>query len=448
MGKFLQKFIFALVAVLLVVLCWQLISSFRERPIRIVSRFEGSPQMKVKKVSNTHWLLDIEDKTWRRPHFFFFRVEGASGRTVTFEIPNAPPKWAGLNPVYCYESKIDDLDTFFSPPAAVTHSKLPNTSGQYWHFIEDAKLTATGAKLNFCFRHKFDRDAYVCMRYPYTPSYNERYLTSLVNNPVVRVVTVGKSKEGRPLQVVEIGQSGVAHKREKPSVLIYAREHADEQDSSWVAQGVIECLLSDTVQARELREEFTLLVIPMLDPDGAARGVYQNITESFVAGKESQEAAAYGAYFKQWADTGNKLEFILSLHNLEAQEGPHISLLIVEPDQIYQRYSTTFFDRCLFPSAQTEGFRADSKNSRPVPGRLRTLLGNNLGALVVSIEVNSQDPVEHLTLSDLRSVGKVLVLAVGKFLSLDEGHSLAARVDAIRWDRSGIEKGDTRIHDR
>ena len=201
----------------------------RPSPIRLVAGFEGSPAVKLRKVSETYWVIESEEPTWKRPHFFLFRVEGAAGRTVTFEIRGALGSWAALHPVYSYAAKLDDLATFVTPAEyqeTLDWPKLPDTSGQSWQYIQDIqwqKLTKTRWQLlkegqwrllwqllmkgnqpdvsrAFVFRQKLDRDAYVCMRYPYTPGYNQRYLDSLTNNPAVKVVTIGASKEGRDYQ--------------------------------------------------------------------------------------------------------------------------------------------------------------------------------------------------------------------------------------------------------
>jgi hypothetical protein len=265
------------------------------QPIRIVTNFEGAPAANVTKMSDTYWVIEEEEPTWKRPHFFLFRVEGAAGRTVTFEIRNVPPKWATINPVYSYTKSLDDLAAFTSTPVAGAKTRkaangveLPDTSGQSWHFIEDTKFFNGSLWL----RQKFDHDAYVCMRYPYTPSYNERYLETLKDKPGVSVITVGRSREGRPLQIVKIGEGTEADEKRKPCVLIYAREHADEQDSSWAAQGAIELLMSDTSEAEQLRKALTFIVIPLPDPDGAAAALYEHVMESFSAGSETPESVA------------------------------------------------------------------------------------------------------------------------------------------------------------
>ena len=449
---------------------WQgasLLNRFVEHPnpIRLTAGFEGSPAVKLKKVSETYWVIESEEPTWKRPHFFLFRVEGAAGRTVTFEIRGAPEQWAALHPVYSYAARLDDLETFVTPAdyqETLVWPKFPDTSGQNWQYIQDIqwqKLTKTRRQLlkehqwrwlwqllmkgektdvrrTFVFRQKLDRDAYVCMRYPYTPGYNQRYLDSLTRNPAVKVVTIGTSKEGRPLQMVKIGEGGETEENRKPCVLIYAREHADEQDGSWAAQGAIEFLISDAPEARQIREKCTFLVIPMLDPDGAAISVYEHIISSFSGGSETPESVAYGTFFKAWVDKGNPLQLVLNLHNFESHEGPNLSQLTVEQEKERQEYSLMFYNRFLQPLMKAEGgFRTAQWSVNGPVNRLGNWLSDSFGTLHMAFELNAQAPTRHLTIADLHQIGKLLVLASAHCLFSQEAGSLMASIDKIRQER-------------
>ena len=466
----------------LVFVGWQaaaLLNRLLESPIRIVTGFEGSPATKVTKISNTHWVINVEDPSWKRPHFFLFRVEGAAGRTVAFEFPNREGAeidndmkraWSPLNPVYSYATSLDDLAAFSSVPMtsvayhkAPNGSGLPNTSGQSWQFIENAgwqklreskwHLLIQGRwwqlirgtevlKEAYSFSQRFDKDAYVCMRYPYTPGYNQRYLDSLTNsprgeaagNPAVRVITVGTSEKGRPLQVVKIGEGGAVEEGRKPCVLVFAREYGDEQDSSWAAQGAIEFLISDAPEARQIRDKFTFLVIPVLDPDGAAIGVWEHIILSFLAWrKRTPESVAYSEFFKAWVDKGNPLQLVLNVHNLEGGEGRN--LMIVVPATQHREYSLVFYNRFLRPLAEAERFRTGGPwNGSGYP--LGNWLSDSFGTVHMSFEVNAREFERYLTIADLRQIGKLLVLASSRYLSSQEAESLLASVDAIRRDHA------------
>jgi murein tripeptide amidase MpaA len=58
-------------------------------------------------------------------------------------------------------------------------------------------------------------------------------------------------------------------------VLLTARVHPGESNSSWVMKGVLEFLCSQAPEARVLREKFVFKVVPMLNPDGVINGNYR-----------------------------------------------------------------------------------------------------------------------------------------------------------------------------
>jgi hypothetical protein len=63
--------------------------------------------------------------------------------------------------------------------------------------------------------------------------------------------------------------------RKKKGVIITARIHPGESNSSWMMKGVIDFLISDSPQAIELRNKFIFKVVPMLNPDGVINGNYR-----------------------------------------------------------------------------------------------------------------------------------------------------------------------------
>lgn len=63
--------------------------------------------------------------------------------------------------------------------------------------------------------------------------------------------------------------------REKQGVVLTARIHPGESNSSYMMKGVIDFLISDDPVASELRDKFVFKVIPMLNPDGVVNGNYR-----------------------------------------------------------------------------------------------------------------------------------------------------------------------------
>lgn len=58
--------------------------------------------------------------------------------------------------------------------------------------------------------------------------------------------------------------------------MITSRVHPGESNSSYLMQGVIKFLLSNKMEAFELRDKFIFKVIPILNPDGVIYGNYRS----------------------------------------------------------------------------------------------------------------------------------------------------------------------------
>jgi murein tripeptide amidase MpaA len=58
-------------------------------------------------------------------------------------------------------------------------------------------------------------------------------------------------------------------------VIITARAHPGESNSSFVAEGMLEYLCSNDNSAKELRKWYIFYVVPMINPDGVVAGNYR-----------------------------------------------------------------------------------------------------------------------------------------------------------------------------
>jgi len=74
---------------------------------------------------------------------------------------------------------------------------------------------------------------------------------------------------GIPIYLITV--TGVENKA-KTYVVITARVHSSETAGSYKAEGILKCLLGNTVVANELRKEYIFLIAPMVNPDGVVLG--------------------------------------------------------------------------------------------------------------------------------------------------------------------------------
>jgi hypothetical protein len=407
---------------------------------QVETGFEGSTPVYVATLSPTHLVVEITTPGLR--DWFMFRIHGVAGRTVRIDITGAyktVPEWSqknwSLNPVYTDAQNLDGAATFSpSMPTkqTIAHNGpvLPDTTGQSWHYISDVWNDA----YTLSFVQHFEGDSvYVAMRVPRTPAYNESFLKQLALNPAATVADIGRSQTGRPLLIAQIGTPKI----DKPCILLYAQEHADEQDAGWVAQGALEYLASDAPDAADLQNHFTFLVIPMLDPDATAAGVHQAMISSFLVGRTTPESIAYANWFQKWVDRGNRLDLVIDLHNVQSGEGPHVFCPLIEGAGVRGTLSLAVH-KMLVENMQEAGYgmRANPQMRGWLPDRLGGWLSHNYGPLSIAYEVNSQAPERHLALAEIKTMGAVFVQTVAQFFASDHGKATLAEVDSRRAQRS------------
>jgi hypothetical protein len=92
------------------------------------------------------------------------------------------------------------------------------------------------------------------------------WLTPAVDASVVRTERVGSSAEGRPITLYTYGTGPVR-------VLLWSQMHGDEPTATMALADIMALFraLPDHPTVRLIRERLTVLIIPMLNPDGAER---------------------------------------------------------------------------------------------------------------------------------------------------------------------------------
>ena len=429
------------------VLPWSVDATPVPADIQIVSGFDSSPALKTTKLNHSHFAIDFENKFC---NWFMFRVEGGEGATVRIDLKNVNlKKWATVNPVYSTVESIDDPASFATHPVikeatpgrikATNGPMLPDTSGQAWHFVSNV-WQENGTDLCFEFKLPSDR-VWVAMRYPYTPGYNERFLAGLEGQPNVEVIELGRTAEDRPLHMVKIS-GGEEAERRNPCIVMYAREHATEHDSSWVAAGAIRAALSDN-KSGLTPDRLTLLIIPLVDPDGAASSTFASLTESYADGRQQPTSEAISTFFKDWILAGKRLDVVLNLHNVESAEMRMLSCPSMEPSFAREEACQTFHKSFVRPIVEADGFvvnkRVRGRGTRNF--RLSGYLRRMYGAFALPYEANVQDPGRHLTLDEAQRLGEGLAVASVEFAESSEGASVfreirqqqSARV--AKWER-------------
>ncbi|ETO78179.1 hypothetical protein F444_06822 [Phytophthora nicotianae P1976] len=126
--------------------------------------------------------------------------------------------------------------------------------------------------------------AYFAHCYPYTYTRLQRYLLSMQKDPdrrnnfkrrVMCKTIAGNNCD--LLTITDFSQDDEKDSttRKRTAIVISARVHPGESNSSFVMHGILEFLTGNSLEARFLRHHFVFKVVPMLNPDGVVHGNYR-----------------------------------------------------------------------------------------------------------------------------------------------------------------------------
>ena len=108
---------------------------------------------------------------------------------------------------------------------------------------------------------------YVARVEPYRLSDLDKLLARVKKRDLVEVTVIGKTVEGRELEIVRVGDADAPH-----SAFVRARAHPWEAGGNWVVQGLVTRLLRGDEGARKCLKRYCVYVLPMANKDGVARG--------------------------------------------------------------------------------------------------------------------------------------------------------------------------------
>jgi hypothetical protein len=198
---------------------------------------------------DVHLLYDHERASPNRAAgHFHFRLVAPTGSRLTLEFKNLDNVYNGRKASVAGELKAAVISTDGTHWRPVALDALPG---------DRVRLTVTMAAPAL----------YVARVEPYRLSDLDHWLASIRSNPLVAVTTIGKTVEGRDLEIVRVGRADAPWR-----VFLRARAHAWEPGGNWVVQGLVDRLLKGDDEAKGHLARYCAYVLPMANKDGVAHG--------------------------------------------------------------------------------------------------------------------------------------------------------------------------------
>jgi len=196
-----------------------------------------------------HLLYDHERSSPNRAAgHFHFQIHAKAGAKLTIEFKNLDNVWNGRTGSVAKELKV----------------AVVSENGRDWKPIALESLPENRVRLHV---EMPGPRLYVARLEPYRLSDLERLLTSIAKDPRVGIEPIGKTVEGRSLEIVRVGDPKAPH-----HVFLRARAHPWESGGNWVVEGLIRRVLGTDDKAKECLRRYCLWVLPMAHKAGVARG--------------------------------------------------------------------------------------------------------------------------------------------------------------------------------
>jgi hypothetical protein len=290
------------------------------------SRFECGNLAFASQVSPGEYNLLMSSDTNSRGHtqWFFYRVSSTvAGQTVKFNILNFEKPSAlynqGMQVLY-HSSRSYELTGAGWRRGGVNVAYFKNNVRR--HVVTKSYYTLT---FTFTFDHSED-SVYFAYCFPYAYSDLQDYLDSLeANVDTFNFVTrklLCRTLAGNRCDYLTITNPGeVQEIQKRKGVVLSARVHPGETVGSWMMQGALEFLVSQTPEADLLRRIFVFKVVPMLNPDGVINGNHRcslagcDLNRNWKRPREIShpEISSFKRLIKAFASKF-KLEMITDLH--------------------------------------------------------------------------------------------------------------------------------------
>jgi hypothetical protein len=217
--------------------------------------------------------------------YWYFRVRGAEGRELTFHFTK-------------------------SRAIGLLGPGISRDGGRTWQWLG-------GKTLPNAFRYKFaagESDVRFSFGLPYQHADLTRFLQKRAGNPHLRTEELARTRKGTPVERLHAGRidGDAPHK-----ILITCRSHACEMMASYVLEGIIDEILSDSEDGRWLQRHVDFLIVPMVDKDGVEAGdqgknrMPHDHTADFNGESIYPEVAALREYVSKWAGPQPQVTFDL-----------------------------------------------------------------------------------------------------------------------------------------
>ena len=207
----------------------------------------------------------------------------------------------------------------------VAHRYYPKFSrdGERWnnvdsiYYLSDTASVSKGETPKFCVvRLSISKDTtWISAQEIITSKAINNWSEKLAEKPFVSVQEIGKSFEGRSINLLQIGNPD-----SKKMIMVLSRQHPPEV-TGWLAmKWFVETLCAENELAEKFRNEYTVFVVPVVNPDGVDNGHWRHNSGGIDLNRDWEdfnqpETRAIKNFMEKQVSSGGKFYFGVDFHS-------------------------------------------------------------------------------------------------------------------------------------
>jgi len=274
--------------------------------------------------------FDLGDGVYVSNDFEGARLNGVARTNDTLITVLITPENAPINmsPWYAFKLWSDspkDIYLKLTYPEKAGHRYLPklSTDGMRWKTLDSTRFRLSMKNLedepvarDITMKLPMDADTlWIAAQELITNRHVGLWIKELNSNSFVNTRIIGKSHEGRPVHLLEIGKSD-----DRKMIMVISRQHPPEVPGFLAMQSFVETLCSDTDLAIAFREKYNTYVVPVANPDGVYHGHWRHNKGGVDLNRDwsefnQPETSAIRDFMKEKTASGGKFYFGVDFHS-------------------------------------------------------------------------------------------------------------------------------------
>ncbi|MFZ9031390.1 MAG: M14 family metallopeptidase [Robiginitalea sp.] len=237
---------------------WRGVWAFQDSTVFFSNRFDGARLNGVAHDGDDHYTLWItaENTPINPSPWYAFKVWSTTPREITLKFT-----YDGSRSRYYPKTSRDGI--YFKSLDSARFKGINPGEGEYG-------IKAAPEQMEIAIAAS-EQPTWIAAQELYTSTAVKQWVDSLSGKPFISTYEIGKSREGRSMNLMEIN-GGNARK----ALMIISRQHPPEVTGFLAMKSFIETLAGDSPQARAFREAYTVFNVPLMNPDGVDNGHWRH----------------------------------------------------------------------------------------------------------------------------------------------------------------------------